>query len=159
MSIVSTSRTVLLPLFLFGLALVVLLFLAPRLNPLPPRQQTFLIDAGDVSRTFVASATRITGRAPLTIRPHHVTYSSSNGPVEIVLTAFDLSAGGDEVRRMMEITEQFRAGVMPDRLVAESQGESGTIPLHWWPYGTVRYVAFIKAVNRSEVTLTVHYAP
>ncbi|HWL08061.1 MAG TPA: hypothetical protein VNQ76_06645 [Planctomicrobium sp.] len=146
-------------LLLLGAFILACLFWAPRLNPLPPRNLSYLIEAGDVSRGLVTSMSRITGRAPLSIRPHHLEYTSSNGPVDVFVTRFNLTDGADAIREMEATSALVRAGGTPQNLVAQSSGVQGTIPLHWWPYGNVRYTIFLRPTATSEVTVKACYAP
>ncbi len=119
----------------------------------------YAIEAGEVSRGIIASATRETGRAPIPIPPHHLEFTSSNGPVEVFIARLNFGVGADGLREMEKTTALLREGKTPPDVVAQKTGESGRIHLHSWPLGNARYILYLRPIERSEVTVVVHYSP
>ena len=143
--------------------LVFTVFVLPRVNPPAPAVHSYLISAGGVSRCITTSRSARTGRPGRLsppYQPHHIDFTSSNGPVDVYVVRISSSDPGNEVTRMMEMTERLQAGQPPENLIAKGSGEKGRIDVAgFWPYGWARSLVLIRSQNESEVQLVVHYGP
>ena len=133
----------------------------PRVRVPPSRTHNYLIFAGSVSRALVVDSRTATqaGKPSLPRLPHHLEFTSSNGPVEVYVLDLSHLDPRAQVSEMLNQTNELIAGHPPQKFLAKGSGDSGRIDLHWWPYGTAKYVALIHSPQQSEVVLEVHYGP
>lgn len=148
---------------LLGLFFIFSVFVAPRVNPPQPTIHSSLISAGGVSRLIMGSKDPQAGRPGTFVpphQPHHIDFTSSNGPIDVYVVPFstaDPEAGVDEMQRL---TDQLQSGQPPEECLAKGSGNRGRIDLAgWWPFGWAKSLVLIHSQNESEVQLVVHYGP
>lgn len=143
------------------LLLAYFLFIHPRMRVPPSRTHSYLIFAGNVSRALVVDSRTEsrTGKPSLPRLPHHLEFTSSNGPVDVYVLDFSDLDPHAQVSAMLDQTKELIAGHPPQEFVAKGSGNSGRIDLHWWPYGRAKYIVLIHSAQQSEVVLKVHYGP
>ena len=141
--------------------LIYLIFVDPRLKVPPVETHNYYIFGGNVARALVKEGhtSSQTGKPGLPRLPHHLEFKSSNGPIEVYVRDLSNLDSHAQVTEMLKQTEELKAGKLPREYYAKGEGNSGNIPLHSWPYGTVLYYVFIHAQQDTEVVLNVHYAP
>lgn len=148
---------------LIGAFLIFSVFVVPRINPPPPKSQTAFVFAGDVSRGIVGSGDPQTSRPgtfTFPYRPHHIDFTSSNGPVDVYVVGCSFADPKTQVEEMTRLTDQLRDRQPPEDALGSASGETGRIDVGGWsPVGWGQILVLIRSQNDTEVRWTVHYGP
>ncbi|MCA9193481.1 MAG: hypothetical protein KDB03_17030 [Planctomycetales bacterium] len=153
------NRKMLVALFVLLAAALTLFVIVPRAIVPEPDTNSYLIYEGQVSRAIFSDKQLRSRRAGLPRLPHHVTFETGGGSVDVYIVHHAGEDPEGSVSRMLEMTEDLKNGIAPTEFVAHGQGIKGTLLLNSWPYGKSQYLALIHAQQSTEVTLTVHYGP
>ncbi len=148
---------------LLALFFIFSVFVVPRINPPRPTIHSSLVPAGGVSRAIVRSQSPKTSRPGTFVppyQPHHIDFTSSNGPVDVYFVRFSGDGPQAEVDEMLRLTQQLEAGQPPQEFLAKGSGQQGRIELAgWWPFGWANSLVLVRSQQESEVQLVIHYGP
>jgi len=130
-------------------------------HPPEPETSAFLLEPGRVSRALLSERFARGGKQPLKFSPHHANYVSTAGDVEFYIFPFTSSEDSDQVARMMQLSEDLEAGKELTGFAGKTKGKQGRLsfPKDIWTGGMHGFLILMRAAERTELTLEVHYGP